>query len=51
MCRKNQLLGFCVVAFGLGLLIGCGMESGFWCCALGIGAIVVGFVTACKKQA
>lgn len=51
MCRKNQVWGFSGVAFGLGLLIGCGMESGFWCCALGIGAIVVGFVTVCKRQA
>lgn len=49
MCRKNQLHGFCVVALGLGLLIGCSMESGFWCCVLGIGAIIGGFIMAGKK--
>ena len=49
MCRRNQLLGFCAIAFGLGLLVGCSMESGFWCCALGIGAIVCVFVMLWKK--
>ena len=49
MCRKKQVWGFCGIAFGLGLLIGCSMEAGFWCCVLGIGAIVFGFVMLGKK--
>ena len=49
MCRRNQLWGFCAIAFGLGLLIGCSMESGFWCCVLGVGAIICGFVMMGKK--
>lgn len=49
MCRRNQAWGFCAVALGLGLLIGCSMESAFWCCSLGVGAIVAGFFLLHKK--
>lgn len=49
MCRRNQLWGFNAIAFGLGLLIGCSIESGFWCCMLGIGAIVCGFFSVQRK--
>ena len=49
MCRRNQLWGFNFIAFGLGLLIGCSIESGFWCCILGIGLIISGFVACGKK--
>ena len=49
MYRKNQLWGFCISAFGLGLLIGCSMESGFWCCVLGVGAIVFGFIMGNRR--
>ncbi len=49
MCRQNQLRGFAIMAFGLGLLIGCCIESGFWCCMLGIAAIILGFGLLQKK--
>ena len=49
MCRKNQVWGRCAVSFGIGLLTGCSMESGFWCCALGIGVIVAGFIWMQRK--
>lgn len=48
MCRKNKLLGCAVAAFGLGLLLSCLLESGFFCCCLGLGLIVVGIVLAKK---
>ena len=28
MCRQNQLFGFCLMAFGLGVLVGLGLEGG-----------------------
>lgn len=49
MCRRNQLWGIGMIAFGLGLLIGCSIESGFWCCVLGIGLIIAGFLYGQKK--
>lgn len=42
MCRYSILRGVGFMAFGVGLLIGCGMESGFWCCVLGVGTIIAG---------
>lgn len=42
MCRLNQLRGWILIAFGAGLLIGCWIASGFLCCCLGIGAILLG---------
>ena len=49
MYRQNQLRGWNCLAFGLGLLIGCCIESAFWCCALGVAAMVFGFLRLCKK--
>lgn len=49
MCRRNHLHGFCAAAFGLGLIVGSCIESGFWCFALGVGAILFGFAIAQKK--
>ncbi len=43
MCRKNQLLGFGAIAFGMGLLIGSQIVSGFWCVCFSLVAIGVGF--------
>lgn len=42
MCRRNQLPGFCAVSFGLGLLLGCGIESGLLCLCAGFGLILCG---------
>lgn len=49
MCRPNQLRGYNCLAFGLGLLIGCCIESAFWCCILGVAAMVFGFLQLQKK--
>ena len=43
MCRQNLLYGGCVVAFGLGVLIGTWLESGLLCHLLGLGLIALGF--------
>lgn len=42
MCRKNQLCGSALVAFGVGLLVGIFLESGFFCFAIGIAIIAMG---------
>lgn len=42
MCRRNHLAGCCAGFFGLGLLVGCGLESGLLCTCMGIGLIGAG---------
>ena len=42
MCRQNQLWGCTLLAFGIGVLIGTWMQSGFVCHLLGIGLILLG---------
>ena len=49
MCRRNQLLGFALMAFGIGLLMGCFIESSFLGGCLGIGAMSVGIAVIQKK--
>jgi hypothetical protein len=49
MCRQNQLLGFCLMAFGFGILVGLGLEGGFLCWCLGIGLILSGICGLGKK--
>lgn len=49
MCRKNQLLGVALIAFGLGLLIATFFESGLFCGCLGFGVAAVGIVVTQKK--
>ena len=44
MCRKRYLHGCCVLFFGLGIMVGCCLESWFWCSFGGLGLIVLGFV-------
>ena len=41
MCRRDQLWGCILIAFGLGLLIGIWIEGGFLskCFAIGIGIL------------
>lgn len=43
MCRRNHLWGFSLIAFGLGLIVGLCLESGFFCSFLGVGVITLGF--------
>lgn len=43
MCRQNQLYGGCLLAFGLGVLIGTWLTSGLLCHLIGFGLIVLGF--------
>ena len=43
MCRQNQMYGGCLLAFGVGILIGTWLTSGFLCHFLGFGLIVLGF--------
>ncbi|MCD7755401.1 MAG: hypothetical protein LUJ09_03575 [Firmicutes bacterium] len=49
MCRKNQLCGCALAAFGFGLLIGTCLESAFFCCCAGIGIMALGAWCARKK--
>lgn len=44
MCRRNQLLGIALAGFGLGLLMACFFESGFFCGCIGLIAIGVGLM-------
>lgn len=49
MCRRNQLCGCALLAFGAGLLVGIWLESGFFCFLLGLGLIVGGLCMLGKK--
>lgn len=49
LCRRNQLLGWILMAFGLGLLIGVCIEGGFFSCCVAIGASVAGFLLAARN--
>ena len=42
MCRQNVLYGCCVLAFGLGVLIGTWLESGLVCHLIGFTLIGLG---------
>jgi len=50
MCRKNQLLAFGLIAFGIGLLIGSSLESVFWSSLWGFGSIAAGLLLLLKRQ-
>ncbi len=49
MCRQNQLLGWMLVAFGIGVLVGMRLESGLSGTLLAMGAVVGGFLVLTKK--
>lgn len=49
MCRRNQLLGCSLLAFGLGVLIGSCTEGGFVILFVGIAIIAGGLWMLCKK--
>lgn len=49
MCRKNCLHGSCLAAFGVGLMIGHGLESWLLCCGGGMVLLILGFGVMRKK--
>lgn len=49
MCRRNQLLGVAAAGIGIGLLLACCFESGFFCCCVGVGLIIAGVLILQKK--
>lgn len=49
MCRRNQLFAFLLIAFGVGLLVGLWLTSGFVCGCLGVGSVVCGLLLIQKK--
>ena len=46
MCRKKQMHGFCCLCFGLGLMVGCWLESWFLCSVGGLALILLGMTLA-----
>ncbi len=49
MCRRNQLLGVALAAFGLGLLAASLFESVLFCGCCGLGCVFVGIIVLQKK--
>lgn len=49
MCRRNQLWGWMLIAFGLGVLICLCISSHFFKCCMGTAGIVGGFFMLRKK--
>lgn len=48
MCRQNQMWGATVLAFGLGVLVGTWLESGFFCHVVGFSLILLGLAVVRK---
>ncbi len=49
MCRRNQLLGVALGGVGIGMLLACFFESGFFCCCFGIMLVMAGLFVLQKK--
>ncbi len=49
MCRRNQLLGCVLLAFGLGTLFGYWLGQGFLCMCIGCGMLALGFCVLKRK--
>ena len=49
MLRQNQLLGCTCMAFGVGVLIGMFLESGFLCGLIGLGLVTLGMCILKRK--
>lgn len=49
MCRRNQLWGYILLAFGGGVLVGTWLESGLFCHLFGLLAIFSG-IAACQRK-
>lgn len=50
MCRKNQLQGCCLIAFGLGIVVGHSLESWFLCTCGGTALAVLGLCILKKRM-
>ena len=49
MCRQNEMYGGCLLAFGLGVLVGTWLTSSLLCHLFGIGMIFLGFYVLRKR--
>ena len=49
MCRRNCLHGWCILVFGLGLIVGHCLESWLLCCGGGITLVFLGLCVMRKK--
>ena len=49
MCRKNHFRGFCILMFGLGLIVGHCLDSWLLSCCGGVGLIFLGLCVAQKR--
>ena len=49
MCRRNQLMGVALLCFGLGLLVGCRLETGLARICLSVIGIGGGFLLLQQK--
>ena len=49
MCRKSKLHGFCILCFGLGLMVGHSLESWMLCTCGGIGLVCFGFFVSRRR--
>ena len=50
MCRKRHLQGCCLLAFGVGLMVGHSLESWFFCVCGGIALCVLGLCVIRQKN-
>ena len=49
MCRRNHCWGLMLMAFGIGLLVGQCLKTGFWCYAGAVVIMGVGFSVMRQK--
>ncbi len=49
MCRREQLWGIGLLALGIGLLVGCWVETQFWRICFGVCFLGAGFLILQKK--
>ncbi|MBQ7345371.1 MAG: hypothetical protein IJW45_04825 [Oscillospiraceae bacterium] len=49
MCRRSQIQAVAILAFGLGLLVSCWVETLFWRACFGICFLGMGILRSLKK--
>ena len=49
MCRRNQLYGCTLIAYGAGILTGALVSAQVLCVCLGLGALIAGALFLCRK--